>query len=231
MAGYTKEDFDNNYSIRIERYLPGGVDLSRPEVRVGYARCMMKQYLDERWDAVAPHLGLDATSIVVVVGAGFGWGVERLIEITGCTAVGLDISDYVHSVKDTNEIADLEERIVAAGLDLQSERAQEILSVYGDANPRCRVNVVNEDLMSVHSRNAVRNEIGNQLPTHVITEDMIQEFTDQEVLDWAAEAEKFGVEIIHIMSPGNSSMQTPQHIKDLTGHRVLLVVGAHITEL
>ena len=178
MAGWTKAQFDANYSFRCERYLPSVIQTGRPEVRLNYYSHFMRPILANRWDNIVSNI-LDITSSdkVVVMGAAFGWGVDRLIELTGCEAVGLDISDYVESDKTISEDADLIAAIQLVGLDETVGRGLETFNFYSNPNPRTTATIFKEDLLTPASRQRVKTGMNNFDQTLIITEDMFQDLT------------------------------------------------------
>ena len=228
MAGYTKADFDANYSFRCERYLPSVIQTGRSEVRLNYHSAFMSPVLANRWEAILDQtrdpilLTILSTDKVVVVGSGFGWGVDKLIELTGCTAVGVDISDYIEIAKGTDENADLIAAIQLVGLDETVDRGLEIYNAYSTTGARTISVVLKEDMLSNRSRNEVKKALGNSAPTYIITEDMIQELSDVEIAAWVAEAEKLpGATIVHII--GRETPRTAEELNTLTGHKVIVV--------
>ena len=221
MAGYTKEEYDAQYSIRSER--EWGHPSTRAEVRIGYQRAAMVDYINPRWDLLVSYLGLLSTDVVVLAGAGFGWAIDHIETLLpGIKVVGVDISDYIDSQKDTDDATEIDEYIVAGGLDPSTGRGGQIKAKYHTPGPKATVVVLKEDMKTNQSRNRVRQALGNNTPTYVITEDMIQQFTDSEIADWVTELDKLTTTAkIHIIT--NEMDRTVEDINALTGHRVLLV--------
>ena len=177
MAGYTKSDYDSLYSIRVRIWDESIQAYRRSPIRLHYHRYVMQDIVRAHWDYIVPELSLSSTDRVVVVGAGFGWGIERLEELTSCLAVGVDISDFIHNTKASTEEAEVIAAIEAAGYDHTTGHGLEVYNVVL-SEPRTKANIVNEDMYSTKSRNAVKTQLGNQLPTWIITEDMISDFSD-----------------------------------------------------
>ncbi len=217
MAGWTKADYDDAYLIRAERR-HGGHPGSRREVKLNYHREVMLPFHDQWWSTIIPILGLTSADRVVLVGAGFGWGVEKLEEkVPGITVVGVDISDYIHDEKNNDERVDVEAACLAVGLGPTDPRTIELVGIYVQPGPRMKVNVRNEDLLSNGSRNRIRQALGNTFPTRIITEDMIQTLTDAEIAAWKAEIDPIGAEVIHAVS-GSADLTA---INAKTGHKVI----------
>lgn len=230
MAGDTKADFDANYSIRIERYLPtnpprGG----RAEVRLGYQRSVMAEtYLNPRWDALVPYIGLQSSDHVVIGGSAFGWSIDHIISLVpGINVVGVDISDYIDDEKDTDDSIEVSEYIIAVGLDPLTGRGLEIMNKHVTPGPKATVVVLKESMKTNQSRNKVRQALSNNIPTFIISEDMVNQMSDQDILDLIVEINKIpDVVIIHVMSGEND--RTAENVVALTGHRCIIATSAGI---
>lgn len=217
MAGYTKSDYDSLYSIRVVM-----ADGRRSPVRLHYTRYVMQDIVRARWDHVVPELGITSSDIVVVVGAGFGWGVERLIELTGCTAIGVDISDHIQGTKSTSEESEIDAAIISAGYDPLIGHGLEVKqTVFVDT--RTKQIVLNEDLYSAKSRNNIKKALGNKLPTWIITEDILSDFSDAEATFLKTEVDKLGVPVCHIV---RTTTKTAEEWQTLTGH-VIIELGSY----
>jgi len=217
MTGWTKQDYEDNYKNRVERHLrPPCPTNIRKEVSVAYCRKFIESYIHGRLDTLIELLSIHFRDRVVIVGCGFGWGTEYIKGQTGCTAIGTDISDWIHSVKDTDESEDIRAEIAKVGLDPNGERAAQILAFCLIPGPRARTPILNEDLMTRESRERLRAELGGQDPTWIITEDMIQPLTDAEIRGWANSMRAFSSEICHLH---NGKPRTNEQLHALTGHK------------
>lgn len=222
MAGYSKADYDSLYSIRVRIWDAAIQGYRRSPVRLHYHRAVMQDTVQARWDILVTLLGITSADIVVVAGSGFGWGVERLVELTGCVAVGADVSEYVADVKDSTEEIEIDAAIIAAGYDPLNGHGLEVKTATYTAEQRSKQVVVKEDMYSVKSRNAVKKALGNRLPTWIITEDMITDFTDVEIATWKNEVDKLGATICHLVqesSPPNA--KTAEEWNALTSHTIV----------
>jgi hypothetical protein len=100
---WTKADYDAAYLCRVDRYFNrdnpevAQDPAQTSEVLLHYHRFFMRPILASMWARLAPILNIAATENVLIIGAGFGWGVEAFIAETGCTTVGIDVSDYIGS--------------------------------------------------------------------------------------------------------------------------------------
>jgi len=192
MVGWTKEDYDNNYRFRVERYF-GGHPNTRPEVVVRYHRWGMKPIIDDMWATLVPILGLNLNDAICVVGAGFGWGVEALITETGAALVGIDISDYIAAEQTGTEEAELRAEITAAGLDPDTGRGLEVMGHIYDGLPRSNVIVLNNDASTGPQRNEIRTALGGTWPSVVIYEDIVDDtWTDTDILNARNAGNGFG---------------------------------------
>lgn len=225
MPGYTKEDFDSNYRYYAERRMVG-VDLNAAgpklgNVKLGYHSAHIKPIIATRWEAIIPSiLSILSTDKVVVVGAAFGWSVDKIIELTNCTAVGIDISDYIESDKATSEDTDLILAIQAAGYDETVGRGLAIFNYFSEPAARTVSVTLKEDMLTNRSRNEVKKALGNAAPDYIITEDTIQEMTDLEITTWVTEASKLASTVVHFIS--NELVRTAENINALTGHPVIV---------
>ena len=224
MAGWTKADYDRDYDIGAEGLW--GHPNDRPEVRLHYHHAMISPYLEDRWSHLIPYFSLTASDIVLIVGSGFGWSVEYLHEqLPGITAVGVDISDYIHAEKDLSEEAEFDAAITAAGLDPAGERGQLIKATYPPRAQRSTQVVLQEDAKTNQSRNRIRQALGNVWPTWIFTEDLVNDpnITDQELLDLAGDYGSLPSPMVHIVGGYPPGARTAQQVFDLIGQRTVLV--------
>ena len=224
MAGYTKAEYDLLYRFRVSRYF-GGETSGQEPVWINYHKYSMAPILADRWALCAPVLNIAPTERVLIVGAGFGWGVEAFIAETGCATVGVDISDYVHAEKDNTEEAEIRSAIVAGGLDPDSGQGAAILAGVCDFQPRSNVIILNEDMQTNQSRGSIRAALGGW-PTVCIVEDMIDEnTTDQEITQINNALNLFaGTQRVIYMTDGQPN-RTMQELQTLTGAEVIGTLG------
>ncbi len=223
MAGYTKSDYDSLYSIRVRVWDATIQAYRRSPVRLHYHRYAMQDIVRAHWDKLVPELGLTSADRIVVVGAGFGWGVERLIELTGCTAVGVDISDHIQGTKGSTEEAEIDAAIIAAGFDPATGHGAEVKNATF-VDSRTKTTILAEDMYSSKSRNNIKKALGNQLPTWIITEDMLSDFSDVEATFLKTEIDKLGVPVCHILRENfGLNKKTAEEWNALTGHTIITV--------
>ena len=181
MAGWTKADYDAAYRFRVSRYF-GGTAEGESEVKCHYHKWAMQPILQNMWSVLAPILNIASSEYVCVVGAGFGWGVEAFIAETGATTVGIDISEYIAAEQANTEEAELRAEITAAGFDPDTGKGATILAGIYDGQPRSNVIILENDASTGPQRNEVRVALGNNWPSVVVYEDLIDDtWTDTDI--------------------------------------------------
>ncbi len=227
MPAWTKADFDGAYTFRPERYL-GGRDpaISAAPVILHYHKFAMKPLLAARWALLAPVLNIDASDHVLIVGAGFGWGVEAFIAETGATAIGIDVSQYVADELSNTETAELRSAITAAGLDPDTGRGAELLAALDDGQPRANVIVLQQDAQTNTSRQAIRSALGNNWPSVCIVEELNDDSTtDAEITQINNALTLFGGSQRVIWVSDDTVAHTLQQLQTLTGAEVISTDG------
>lgn len=212
MSGYTKADYDSLYSIRV--VLPDG---RRTPIRLHYHRYVMQDIVRKHWDHLVPLLDINEDDDVIVVGAGFGWGIERLQELSGCYAIGTDISPYIQESKSREDLDEVYSAIVSQGYSTTEGIGQEVWNSVLKEPEYCLSTILNEDMMSEVSR---ANVVGvmDAIPSYIITEDMLSDFTDAEVVDFATQMDTFECKVVHIVRTGERTLEDYHR---LTGHQCI----------
>lgn len=219
MAGWTKAEFDAAYKFLPESRL-GGWPGGSPPVRVHYMRAMVEPIIRARWENIVPSiLNITAADHVVIIGAGFGWGVEVLADMTSANVIGVDISDYIEAEQSVDELADWDAGITAAGLIPSGTRGMRIKAAFHTPGPRSNVVVLKENMANAGSRNKVKQALGNNVPTHIVTEDTIQLFSDAEIAEFVADIDPIGAQVSHIHG---GKPRTNLELAALTGHKCIL---------
>ena len=225
MAGWTKDDYDNAYSIRVERYF-GGRAPGRPEVKVNYHKWGMQPILTDMWARLVPILGLQSTNYICTVGCGFGWGVDALIAESGATCVGADISDYIAAEKDNTEEAELRANITAAGLDPDTGRGLELMGHLYDGQVRTNVVVLQTDMSTANERQQIRQALGGNWPSHVIYEDIVDDtWTDTDITNARNMGNGFGGSQTLYWVYRATAARSAQDLATLTGDLVIAPDG------
>jgi hypothetical protein len=181
-APWTKEDYDTNYRFRVERYF-GGRPNTRDEVKVHYHKWAMQPIVSARWAVLQPVLNILTTDNVLVVGAGFGWGVDAITaEANPANIVGIDVSTYITDNQTGTEEAELRAKVTAVGLDPDIGRGLELMGHIYDGLPRSNVIILNNDASTGPQRNEIRTALGGNNPSICISEDIIDDdWTDVEI--------------------------------------------------
>ena len=189
MAGWTKDDYDAAYSIRVSRHFGGDPN----QIRCNYHKWAIQPILQNMWGRLTPILNIASSEHICVVGAGFGWGVEAVIAETGATVVGIDISEYIAAEQASTETAELRAAITAAGHDPDSGHGAVVLAGIDDGQPRANVIVLENDASSGPQRNEIRTALGGNWPSVVVYEDIIDDtMTDQDILNARNAGNGFG---------------------------------------
>ena len=223
--GYTKEQYDALYRFRVSRYFADSQPPGTNPIYLHYHRWPMLPILQKRWQLMAPVLNIASTELVCIVGAGFGWGVEAFIQETGCTTVGLDVSDYVDVAKTETEEAEIRQAIIDAGHDPDSGHGAAVLAATCDFQPRSNVIILKEDMHTNQSRGAIRAALGGW-PSVVIFEDIIdQTFVDADITAMQNAATLFAGDQRVIWITKDRPYRSLQDLQTLTGAEVITPDG------
>ncbi|MBW8034085.1 MAG: hypothetical protein FVQ79_00005 [Planctomycetes bacterium] len=222
MLAWTKADFDSAYSIRVERQFGGHPSRAgRPEMRLHYHEWAIKPIMVNRWRRLLRVLtpAIDAADRVLIVGAGFGWGVRALRRRIGCSAIGTDTSPFIQTEKDNDDSIEVSAAVTAAGLDPTTGRGLELLKLVKTSGARVKELVLDEDLSTVESRQNVRAALRGG-PTWIITEDLVTDaITDAEITTMAGHFDKSTARKIWLYTP--TQARTSEQLAALTGHKVI----------
>ena len=175
-VAWDKALFDLAYESSAE---PDGHPNTRPGIKLHYNRYVLYPEMLRRAQFFIQHFGLTAADRVLVVGAGFGWTVEALVDL-GIEAIGADVSAYIQNAKGTSEDAEVAEAITAVGLNPASGEG---LLHFNRLRSTQRTNaiILNEDSSNNASRNRVKRAFSSD-PTLIITEDLVTSLSDTECL-------------------------------------------------
>ena len=170
-------------------------------LRLKQTKAIMAQRIVDHFEAnLVP---LAAADRIVIIGGAFGWTGEALEDlIPNLEVVSVDLSQYVQDTKNSSPDDELIEAIEAEGrTHTDGGIGQFLYEKFSDPNPRSRngAKVLQEDLVSVQSRNAVRKALKNADPTRVITEEVWQILTQEEKDRYTAAAQNWGVTLTHII--------------------------------
>ena len=178
MAGGTKQDFYNWYSVS-----PRDPVTNRryTKIKLHYHPAVKELMgLAQHYPKLLAKLNLTSTDRVLVVGCGFGWLCEKIIQDVGCACIGTDTSDYITQNKDLSPNDELIEAIVLGGFGIDDGAyGQEVWELFKQDTPRTTAVIAQEDLLNKGSENRVKSSLGGP-PTHIVTEEMWQLLTSKE---------------------------------------------------
>jgi hypothetical protein len=144
-----------------------------------------------------------------VVGCGFGWTIDHLIDRGFTNVVGTETSVYVLAEMDNSDEAELRTAITAVGLDPDTGRGAELLARHLTTGARRGrklgagvVTILGADISTDAGRTAVRTELGGW-PQIVVSEDVMTNLTDAECLQFHADCGAFGgpQTVVHLVTP------------------------------
>lgn len=217
---WTKADYDGAYSFRVERYF-GGHPNTRPEIRINYHEWSMKPILEERWRRTTLVLApaISASDRVLVVGAGFGWGVAALIRRTSATVVGIDTSPYIQAEKSADDSVEIAAAITAVGLNPLTGRGLQIMNAVSTSGIRAKVDILDEDMSTQQSRQNIGAALGGS-PTWIIPEDIVDDaMSDAEITTLAGHLDQSTARKVWLYTA--TAARTSEQLNVLTGHKVL----------
>lgn len=220
MSAWTKTDYDTAYSIRVERHFDGH-PASRPKVRLHYHEWAIKPIMVNRWRQILPVLApaITVSDRVLIVGAGFGWGVRALRNRIGCSAIGTDTSPYIQAEKSNDDSAEVNAAISAAGLDPTTGRGAFLRGQIRTAGARAKELVLDEDMSTAVSRQRIRAALGGN-PTWIIPEDIVDDnMTDIEITVLAGFFDQSTAKKVWLYTP--TAARTSEQLNILTGHKVI----------
>lgn len=147
------------------------------EIWLGYHRVAMLGVSRQNAKHIILSLGLTSTSKIALIGAGFNWEGEQLeLALPGIQVAPIDISPWIHSVKDGTEDEDIEAAMDASGITDPDRRALWLSRLGG--RPRAVTPILDEDMSTGASRKAIRDTLG--IVDLVVTMDVLSWLTDAE---------------------------------------------------
>ena len=179
----TRADYDEDQRHQLPPRVLDGHKIQAMMVEGTHPYGMRYHYV-RPWVSILEALNIPAGATRLFVGTGFGWEAEIANEL-GFTAVGVETSSYVHSVKDADYTTEYRERIISEGLDPDSGAGAALLAEW-DVNGRTQSIILNEMMNTAQSRKAVRNALGLSGNTKVdwaISANVLPVLDDSEVVD------------------------------------------------
>ena len=166
------------YDLDAEPYAITGF---RPHVRLGYHRSVLMRLSRDQAQAYIDKLGWLPTQKIALIGCGFGWSAEVLINEHGFSPtrlIGCDTSSYIHTNKSLTESAEIDAAITAVGLSPTTGEGLTVKGKLHDGGTRSRVTIVNQSGSAVSSRNAIKIALGGGMLDIVLTEDVLEAWND-----------------------------------------------------
>lgn len=169
---------------------------TRDEVVLHYNRAIKRPDADVHAQKLADALGWVAPGpSILIFGCGFGWTVEALEDLGFLTVVGVDTSIFIQGNKDLTEETEIDEAIIAAGLDPNvgtgfydgpAVKAR-LLARGGGMGNRSRSSrgVLNESGNNGGSRGRIKQALGlqgNERIEWVVSEAVLSSLTDAEAI-------------------------------------------------
>jgi hypothetical protein len=142
---------------------------------------------------------VSASDSLVIVGGAFGWLGEALeLLLPGLETATIELSQYVQDAKDLSPDDELIESIQASGFNETTGVGLHLFNTFTDPVARSTTVVIQEDMISNKSRNAVKSAL-SRIPTRIITEEVWQILTQAEKDQYTAAAADFGVPMTHFI--------------------------------
>ena len=201
---------------------------TRPEVQIHYCRGLYWPDEAMRWARNYSKLpGLQPTNSVVIVGAGFGMGVEALLQghtFKGVVyppftnVIGLDTSAYIQATKDGNDRAEIEEWFnlvpdlpASRKVELIGEWASDGVRLNGGNGKKARTVILDEDGLSRPSRNRIKKAVGGTVDW-AITEMVLTSFSDAEVQNLSTTMHQYATNVAHMYMPLRTEKKQDQRL-------------------
>lgn len=224
------------YDEAVFHSLYDGATIQGPagEVKLGYHRSHYLKTGFHHAQGLIGALGLTASDAVAVIGCGFGGTVEGLLALVpGISAVGVDVSPWVQSAKDTTETAYLRGKIAEAGLDPDTGKGAAKLAEYDTGETRAATFILNTDITGGgKARNDIKSALGlknNEDITWAVSDDLLTSLTDGEITDHIGAMNALAVSCAHLVTPlMPETTQDPRlNWKTMSEWRALIDAAGH----
>jgi len=222
MGHWTKADFDNAYSIRVERrFVSDPSRAGRLEMRLHYNEWAIKPLMNKRWTELLKVIlpSILVSERILIIGAGFGWGVRALLERVSTTAIGIDASPYIQSEKVGDDSVEVDAAVTEVGLDPTTGRGLFLRNHTITTGDRAKEIVLDEDITTAASRTAVESNLGGT-PTRIYVEDVVDDaMTDAEIQTLAGDINQWTSRKTWLYT--STPARSPEDLNVLTGHQVI----------
>jgi len=146
----------------------------------------------------------------VIVGGGFGWAADELLERGFTNIVVVETSTWVLAEMDNDDEQEVRDACAAVGLDSNGARANELVARHARPGvPRRQrrnvvesISIVNADIGTAQGRTAVKSAVGGN-PQIVVTEEVMGCLTDAEAIQLHSDCNAFGGQqtVVHLVTP------------------------------
>ncbi len=173
-------------------------------IRLNYHRWPMidmpESVCGRRARHVVSSLGLTATDVVAVIGAGFGFLAEALLaEVPGMVVAATDNGGYIQSAFASLETIELSIKVVNAGWGEGSPEHTAIMAAIDTGLPRAQVVIEDNPIENNGQRNQLTNEYGAF--TWAIGEQIGPWLEDSEMVDLDADMRSLATNVAHLTTP------------------------------
>ena len=192
----TKADWDALYEVPE----PWGHPADREPVYFGYARAIFSPASRYAASQLVRLFAWPSETRILILGCGFGWTVEALEELGYVNVLGVDDSAYVQSAKNESDEAEIDERVRRAGLDPATGEGLRVKRLAHTDGPRSRARRGVCALLPTTSSGRARctEQLGG-IPDVIVTEYLIEHFTDDELRDLTPLWRAYCPNLVHLV--------------------------------
>ncbi len=196
---WDKTQYDNSYILRVPEDGSDANRGQRPKLMVHYHHHVMRGIAQWAHINCKKMFGVPDGARVCLIGGGFGWSAE-VWRSNGHTVAVTDTSDYILGGVGSSEEQEFRDAMVASGWNPDSSIGQQYIQLMlrnEPDNSRTKETIQEEDLSTKGSRNKVRNSLGGNIDW-VITELVLESFSDVELFDIVERAHKLADGVLNI---------------------------------
>ncbi len=173
-------------------------------IRLNYHRWPMidmpESVCGRRARHIVSSLGLTATDVVAVIGAGFGFLAEALLtEVPGMVVAATDNGGYIQSAHTSLETTELSIKVVNAGWGVGSPEHTAIMAEIDTGLPRAQVVIEDNPIVNQGQRNQLVSTYGDF--SWAISEQVGPWLEDAEMVDLDADMQSLAINVAHLTTP------------------------------
>lgn len=130
-----------------------------PQFRCKYVSAVMREQSHMLTDDIIRVLDIRKNQSILVVGCGFGWEIEKLID-DGYQIIGTEISPWIHENKYTDESKEINAALLAGGFNPEKGEGKKIREKML-ALPRCKCpdSILNLDIMNIETHGQIKDHM------------------------------------------------------------------------